>query len=615
MPKISKTLAIAIVSAGAIVVHLVLRFGLGGDEWTARLPLLVGLLFGGVPLIVELVEKAFHRDFGSDFLAGISIVTAVLLGEHLAGTIVVLMLSGGEELERIALSGASSVLDALARRLPAVAHRREGAGVRDVDVSEVAAGDELVIHPHEVCPVDGEVVDGRGVMDESYLTGEPFKITKTRGSAVISGAINGETVLTIRATRPAGESRYAKIMEVFRDSEANRPRIRRLGDRLGAVYTPLAVAVAVLAWAASGDPVRFLAVLVIATPCPLLIAIPVAILGTISRCAQRAIIIKSPAALEKIAECRVAILDKTGTLTHGEPTLTEVVTAEGFNRDDVLSLAAGLERYSKHPLAGAVLAAASRAGLYVGEPTEISESPGQGLRGVVGGRRARIANRDRLRREGVAGVEQLPPIAPGLECVVEVDGRYAATFRFRDAPRRESRSFVKHLGPRHNFRRVMIVSGDREAEVRDLAAEVGISEVVAQASPEEKLEIVRRETANADTLFVGDGVNDAPAMMAATVGVAMGRNSDVTAEAADVVILDNSLTRVDEFIHISERMRRIALQSAVGGMALSVVGMLVAAVGWMSPVEGAIGQEVVDVAAVFNALRASLPPRVRHDDL
>src|SRR5690606_1642797 len=221
MPKISKSLAIAIVSTAAIVTHLVLRFGFGADEWTNRLPLLVGLLVGGIPLIIELIEKAFHKDFGSDFLAGISIVTAVLLGEYLAGTIVVLMLSGGEELERYALSGATSVLDALARRLPAVAHRREGGGIRDVDVSEVVVGDELVIHPHEVCPVDGEVVDGRGVMDESYLTGEPFKITKTRGSAVISGAINGETVLTIRATRPAGESRYAKIMEVFRDSEAN----------------------------------------------------------------------------------------------------------------------------------------------------------------------------------------------------------------------------------------------------------------------------------------------------------------------------------------------------------------------------------------------------------
>jgi len=615
MPKISKSLAIAIVSATAIVVHLILRFGFGADEWTTRLPLLAGLLVGGVPLIYELVGKAWNKDFGSDFLAGISIITAVLLGEYLAGTIVVLMLSGGEELERIALSGASSVLDALARRLPLVAHRREGDEVRDVDVSEVAVGDELVIHPHEVCPVDGEVVDGRGVMDESYLTGEPFKITKTRGSAVISGAINGETVLTIRATRPAGESRYAKIMEVFRDSEANRPRIRRLGDRLGGVYTPIALAVAVLAWAFSGEPVRFLAVLVIATPCPLLIAIPVAILGTISRCAQRAIIVKSPAALEKIAECRVAILDKTGTLTHGEPTLTEVIAAEGFNRNEVLGLASSLERYSKHPLAGAVLAASRAAGLRLEEPTEISESPGRGLRGVVGGRRVRIANRGRLAREGVAGIEQLPPIAPGLECAVEIDGRYAATFRFRDAPRRESRSFVRHLGPRHNFRRVMIVSGDREAEVRDLAAEVGISEVVAQASPEEKLEIVRRETAKADTLFVGDGINDAPAMMAATVGVAMGRNSDVTTEAADVVILDNSLTRVDEFIHISERMRRIALQSAVGGMALSIAGMLVAAVGWLSPVEGAIGQEVIDVAAVFNALRASLPPRVRHDDL
>ena len=613
----SKSLLITIVSASAILVHVALRFGVGvdADALTVRLPLLIGLGVGGVPLLYDLIKKAWHKDFGSDFLAGVSIVTAVLLGEYLAGTIVVLMLSGGETLERYALSSASSVLDALARRMPSVAHRREDSEIRDVDIAEVVVGDVLLLHPHDICPVDGVVVDGHGVMDESYLTGEPFKITKTRGSAVISGSINGDTVLTIRTTRLAADSRYAKIMEVFRDSESNRPRIRRLGDRLGAVYTPVALAVAAFAWGLSGEPVRFLAVLVIATPCPLLIAIPVAILGTISLCAQRAIIVKNPVALEKIAECRTAVFDKTGTLTYGEPKLTDVLVADGFERVEVLGLAASLERYSKHPLAGAVLEAALAAGAELEEPAEISESPGQGLRGTVSGRRVQISSRGKLEREGVVGVEKLPPAATGLECVAAVDGRYAATFRFRDAPRRESRSFVTHLGPRHRFRRVMIVSGDRETEVNYLAAEVGVSDVYAEASPEEKLEIVRRETAAADTLYVGDGINNAPAMMAATVGIAIGRNSDVTTEAADVVIMDNSLKKVDEFIHISERMRRIALESAVGGMALSIAGMLIAAVGRLTPVEGAICQEAIDVVAVLNALRASIPPKVRHDDL
>jgi heavy metal translocating P-type ATPase len=474
-------------------------------------------------------------------------------------------------------------------------------------------GDLLVVYPHDICPVDGVVIEGHGVMDESYLTGEPFQITKTSGSTVLSGAINGESALTIRATKGAADSRYAKIMEVMRESEAKRPQLRRLGDRLGAIYTPMALTVAVLAWALSGESIRFLAVLVIATPCPLLIAIPIAIIGSISLCAHRAIIVKSPVVLEQIAECRTAIFDKTGTLTYGEPKLTEKLIAPGFAPQEVLTLVASLERYSKHPLAHAILAAAKTESLQLPEATEVSEQPGLGLRGTVSGRQVQITSRGKLGEQKLAGVDHLPPVAGGLECVVAIDQRYAAALRFRDAPRAESRSFVSHLGPKHHFARVMLVSGDRESEVRYLAEQVGITEIHAQQSPEEKLAIVRRETAQAKTLYVGDGINDAPAMMAATVGMAIGQNSDVTAEAAGVVVMDNSLKKVDEFMHISRRMRIIALQSAVGGMALSVIGMVFAATGHLSPVSGAITQEVIDVLAVLNALRAAFPPKVIHD--
>jgi len=272
-----------------------------------------------------------------------------------------------------------------------------------------------------------------------------------------------------------------------------------------------------------------------------------------------------------------------------------------------------VERYSKHPLARAILAAAKEDGLQLPEATEVSEAPGQGLRGAVAGRRVQITSRSELSARASGGVQQLPPAGGGLECVVMIDDRYAATLRFRDAPRAESRSFVSHLGPKHRITRVMIVSGDRESEVRYLADEVGITEIHAQKSPEEKLDIVRRETAVAKTLFVGDGINDAPAMMAATVGMAIGENSDVTAEAAGVVIMGNALEKVDEFMHISGRMRVIALQSAVGGMALSVIGMAFAATGHLSPVGGALTQEVIDVLAVMNALRAAWPPKVVHD--
>jgi heavy metal translocating P-type ATPase len=608
-----KTTVIAALSVAAIILHLALRFGFHTIPGIYRSPLLVTLALGGLPLLYDLFQKLLKREFGSDLLGGISVITSVLLGEYLAGSIIVLMLAGGEALERYALRSASSVLAVLANRVPSVAHRKREAEIADVALQEVAVGDTLVIYPHDICPVDGVVIEGHGVMDEAYLTGEPFQITKTSGSTVLSGAINGEVALTIRTTRRSADSRYAKIMEVMRESEAKRPQLRRLGDRLGAIYTPVALTVALLAWVISGEPLRFLAVMVIATPCPLLIAIPIAIIGSISLCARRAIIVKSPVTLEQIAECRTAIFDKTGTLTYGEPKLTEQLIAPGFSRMEVLTLTASLERYSKHPLARAILAAAKEDALLLPEAAEVSEAPGQGLRGIVSGRRLQITSRSKLETQNLAGVDQLPGVAEGLECVVVIDQRYAAALRFRDAPRAESRSFVSHLGPKHHFARVMIVSGDREAEARYLAEQVGITEIHAQQSPEEKLDIVRKETAAAKTLYVGDGINDAPAMMAATVGMAIGQNSDVTAEAAGVVIMDNSLTKVDEFMHISRRMRSIALQSAIGGMALSVIGMGFAATGHLSPVSGAVTQEVIDVLAVLNALRAAFPPKVIHD--
>ena len=608
-----KTTVIAAFATAAILSHLVLRFGFQTTPGTYQIPLVATLALGGLPLLNDLLRKLLKREFGSDLLGGISIVTSILLGEYLAGTIIVLMLSGGEALESYALRSASSVLAALARRMPSIAHRRRAAELLDVALAEIAVGDTLVIYPHETCPADGVVIDGHGVMDESYLTGEPFQITKTRGSMVISGAINGESALTIRTTQRAADSRYAKIMSVMRESEATRPRLRRLGDQLGAVYTPVALTVALLAWVVSGESIRFLAVLVIATPCPLLLAIPIAIIGSISLCARRAIIVKSPVVLEQIAGCRTAIFDKTGTLTSGEPELTEQLIAPGFTQREVLTLVASLERYSKHPLSRAILAAAKENALQLPEATEVSEEPGQGLGGTVSGRQVQITSRSKLVAQKLAGTDLLPPVAGGLECVVAIDQRYAAALRFRDAPRAESRSFVSHLGPKHHFAKVMIVSGDRESEVRYLAEQVGITDIYAQKSPEEKLAIVRKETAAAKTLYVGDGINDAPAMMAATVGMAIGQNSDVTTEAAGVVVMDNSLRKVDEFMHISRRMRFIALQSAGGGMALSVIGMGFAATGHLSPVSGAITQEVIDVLAVLNALRAAFPPNVIHD--
>lgn len=605
---------IALSAVLGLAAHLGMRWGpepLGPyQNW----PLWAVLLVGGVPLCWDLSRKALRAEFGSDLLAGIAIITACLLGEYLAGAVVVLMLSGGEALESYAVGKASSVLAALARRMPTRAHRKVEGGMEELPIEQVAVGDLLVILPHEIAPVDGVVVDGRGRMDESFLTGEPYESAKVPGSTVLSGSINGATSLVVRATRQAVDSRYAKIMKVMHDSEQRRPRMRRLGDQLGAVYTPIGVAIALLAWYFSGDPVRFLSVLVIATPCPLLIAIPVAIIGAISLAARRGIIIKDPGVLEQVGQCRTMILDKTGTLTYGRPQLTGMDLVAGYSRQELLKWASSLERYSRHPLATAVVEAADREGLPNEEANEIQELPGQGLTGLVQGRRIGLCSRKSLSAQESS---LLPATASGLEAMVTVDGALAACLHFHDRPRRDTRSFLQHLQSKHGFSRLMIVSGDRREEVQYLADQVGMvegglkgvtCEVYAGQSPEQKVEIVRRETGRVRTVYLGDGINDAPALTAATVGLAMGQNSDITTEAAGAVILDSTLRRVDEFLHIGHRMRSIALQSAVGGMLLSVVGMLVAATGHLTPVQGAIGQELIDLLAVLNALRVALPP-------
>lgn len=607
--KQDKEILIAYLAICCIILYLGLRFAVHSPPAIYDWPLWVALTLGGIPLVWDLLLKLSRRQFGSDLLAGISIVTSVLLGEYLAGTLVVLMLSGGEALEHFAVRRASSVLAALAKRMPSTAHQKTPGGLVNIAINQIKIGDELVVLPHEICPVDGRVIEGHGTMDESYLTGEPFIISKVIGSDVISGAINGEVSLTITASRLPVDSRYAKIMDVMRAAEEKRPNIQRLGDKLGAVYTPLALFLAFGAWIYSHEPMRFLSVLVIATPCPLLIAIPVAVIGSISLSARRGIIIKNPAILEQLDNCRTIILDKTGTLTYGKPSVTDVHCFNGFDKSRVLKIAASLEQYSKHPLAQAIVDAAQKERAGLGLVGQISEAAGQGLRGTVDGHSVLITSRDKLIAGGKDHWVKDIPLLSGLECLVVIDDALAARLRFHDEPRREGKSFIDHLSPRHRINRTLIVSGDRESEVRYLADKVGIETIYAGQSPEQKIDIVRRENAVSPTIYLGDGINDAPALTAATVGIAFGQHSDITSEAAGAVIMESSLTKVDELMHISRRMRSIALQSAVGGMFLSVLGMILAAFGFLPPVAGAISQEVIDVFAVVNALRAALPPK------
>ncbi|HLH01066.1 MAG TPA: heavy metal translocating P-type ATPase [Bryobacteraceae bacterium] len=590
-----------------IVIHLILAYAVRAPLPVANLPLVIVLVAGGLPLIIQLTRSMAAGNFGADLLAGVSIATSAAMGEYLVGSIVVLMLSGGTALEQFASRRAFAVLDALAKRMPRIAHRSTESTFSDVSLDDIVIGDRLLVLPHEICPVDGTVIEGHGSMDESYLTGEPFLMSKTPGSTVLSGSINGDSALTIAVDKLPADSRYAKIMQVMSASAQNRPHMRRIADRLGAWYTPLALAVALLGWWIGGDPHRFLAVMVIATPCPLLLAIPVAIIGAISVAGQSGIIIKNPTVLEQADRCRTLIFDKTGTLTYGRPVLTRIQTAPGASADHLLRLAASLERYSKHPLAGAILRAAEERRLKLLPVRLISEKPGEGLRGLAGDYDAKITGRNRLLAAGEPLPAWLGAESVGLECLVFVNGECRGTFHFRDEPRKESSAFVSHLLPKHATQKILLVSGDRESEVRYLAEAVGIKEVYAGQSPEQKVAIVTEETCRGKTLYVGDGINDAPAMLAATAGVAFGQASDITAEAADAVLLEPSLAKVDELMHISRHMRRIAMQSALGGMGLSLVGMAAAALGYLPPVVGAIAQEGIDLAAVLNALRVVLP--------
>ncbi|MFP5287344.1 MAG: heavy metal translocating P-type ATPase, partial [Thermoanaerobaculia bacterium] len=510
--------------------------------------------------------------------------------------------------EAFAGARARRELAALLARAPKTVHRYESGLLTSPPVEEVRPGDLLLVKPGEVVPVDG-LVEEAAVLDESALTGESRPVERSVGELARSGTVNGGAPFRMRAVATSAESTYAGIVRLVREAEASKAPFVRMADRYALVFLPLTLTMAGIAWALSGDPVRALAVLVVATPCPLILAAPVAILAGVSRSANRGVIVKGGQALEALARARILLLDKTGTITTGMPSVSDV---EAFGREaapEILRLAASLDQVSQHVLAAAVVRAARDRGLPLSFPERVTERPGQGIQGEVEGRRVALGKLSFVQQDGAlsAGIRRVrrrTALEGSSSVFVAVDGEVAGALVLRDPVRPDSARTLRALR-RAGVERVVLVTGDHPEVAKEVGAAIGADEVLAERSPEEKVAAVLAERARGLTLMVGDGINDAPALTAADVGVAMGaRGATASVEAADVVVTVDRLDRLGEALAIARRSRAIALQSVAAGMALSLGAMLVAAAGLLQPVAGAILQEVIDVAVILNALRA-----------
>lgn len=597
------------IAAASGMVLGVVAWLLGADD-LAVLAWIAATVSALVPATVETVRDLLARRPGVDVVALIAMVGALLLEEYFAGAVIALMLTGGESLERYATARAYRDLAALLERRPVEAHRELPDGsVEEIPVEEAVLGDVLRVRIGEVIPVDGIVLTGPAILDESALTGESRPVQVPAGDAVRSGAVNTGGPFRIRAIATSGASTYESIIRLVRDAETSRPRFVRLADRYAGWFAPLALAVAGLAWAATGDPVRGLAVVVVATPCPLILAAPAAIVSGVSRAARDGVIVKGGAGLEALARARIALLDKTGTITLGAPVVERVVTSAGVSETELLRAAGALDQVSVHPFAPAIVRAARDAdGRELPFPSGVHEELGSGITGTVGGTDVRLGRAsfvagDSVPRELAETVERAE--AAGSSAVhVALDGRPTGVIVLIDPIDESSAAAVSDLREL-GISRVVMLTGDDERVARRVAERIGVDDVLAERSPEGKVEAVREARALGPTLVAGDGVNDAPALALADVGVAMGaRGATAASEAADVVVVAGRLDGVVRAVTIAQRSERIAKQSAIGGMGLAAVAMVFAAFGYVPPAAGAVVQEVIDLGVILNALRA-----------
>jgi heavy metal translocating P-type ATPase len=566
---------------------------------------MAGTVAALVPATVWVLAALRRGRFGVDLIAVLSLVGTLLVGEYLAGALIAVMLAGGRALEAAAERRASHDLRALLEHAPRFARRRVGSTVSTIEAADVAVDDLLVVGPGEVVPVDGRVASAAAVLDESVLTGEPLQVERGIGEPVRSGAVNAGGALDMRATATADDSTYAQIVRLAAQAGAENAPVVRLADRYAAWFLPLALLVAGGAWLASGSAVRAVAVLVVATPCPLLLAAPVAIVSGLSRASRRGVVVRGGAALENLGHATTLVMDKTGTLTMGRPVVIDVAAAPGRDAIDILRLAASVDQLSPHVLAEAIVTEALARGLRLSLPTDVVEEPGRGVTATVGDQRIYVGKLggDTSAEWARAAVNRalLDTAAIAWVCV---DGRPVGAVLLRDPLRRHAPRTVRRLRGA-GLKRLVMLTGDRAEPAREVAVVLGLDDVYAEQSPADKVAAVRAEQGRAVTVMVGDGVNDAPALAAAGVGVAMGaRGATASSEAADIVLTTDRLERLADAMDIARWSRRIAVQSAVVGMGLSLAAMAVAALGWLPPAAGALLQEGIDVAVIANALRA-----------
>ncbi len=597
---------LALVAGG--VLHLAGSNGRGDSVWRAAVALLAA------ELAVEVARTiVVDRHMGVDTIALVAMLGSLALGEELAGLIVGIMFTGGQTIEDVASSRARRELTALVQRAPKVAQLRVADRLEEVPVERVAVGDVVLVRTGEVIPVDGSVLSAEAVVDTSTLSGEPLPVRIARGMPVLSGTANAGAPFEVRADRPATESAYAAMVRLVEQAQTQRAPFVRMADRYAGFFLPATLLLAGVAWAASGDAVRALAVVVVATPCPLILAAPIALVCGVSRAARVGVIVKGTGAIETLGEARTVLFDKTGTLTVGTPEIREIVTGEHVQAGELLRLAASVDRMSAHVLGEALVHAAREAALELDMPAGIREEPGQGIEGSVAGHRVAVGSRTFLHAAGVPAQELASAVVmsghgPGeAHVLVGIDGRLGGVIVMSDELRPDADRIVERLRA-EGVRHVAMVSGDRRAVAERVGRELGVDRVYAEQSPEEKLEVVRSLRAEArlrPVVMVGDGINDAPALALADLGIAMGAaGATVSSETADAIITVERIDRVADALHVGRRALFIARQSVLAGMGLSLTAMVVAALGHLPPVAGALLQEAIDLAVILNALRA-----------